>query len=177
MSLVKCRECGADVSTTAESCPKCGAPKKAFSPVASIGSPASSAFVLLAVVIAFVFAIKSCGDSDDHNKTASSSQSECAKDDLACIGNKGTIAAGIYCKDKIEALASHSVRWTDGTFEPKFSRFRWKNKSAGIITYIGGKAEFQNGFGAYTPVIYQCDLDSDNKTVLNVSASEGRLPD
>ncbi len=73
-------------------------------------------------------------------------------------------------------MAKHDVKWTDGTFEMKFSRFRWKNQSAGVITYVGDKAEFQNGFGAFSPVIYECDMASDNKTVLDVRVREGRLP-
>jgi hypothetical protein len=100
----------------------------------------------------------------------------CAKDDLQCLGDKGVIAAGIYCKDRIARLAEHDVKWTDGTFDMKFSQFRWADKSAGTITYIGDKAEFQNGFGAYTPVVYECDLAGDGKTVLDARVSEGRLP-
>lgn len=103
-------------------------------------------------------------------------EATCKLDDLQCLGDKGVIAAGVYCQDDIERLATHSVRWTDGTFETKFSRFRWADEKAGVITYIGDKAEFQNGFGAYTPVTYECDLSPDNKTVLDVRAREGRLP-
>ncbi|WP_293239074.1 hypothetical protein, partial [Paludibacterium sp.] len=92
---------------------------------------------------------------------------------MSCLGNKGVVGAGVYCAKPIERLARHSVKWTDGTFELKFERFRWRDKSAGTITYIGDKAEFQNGFGAFTPVIYECDLASDNKTVLDVRVEEG----
>ncbi|MFL9967136.1 hypothetical protein PQR02_40705, partial [Paraburkholderia sediminicola] len=68
-------------------------------------------------------------------------------------------------------------REMDGcTFEIKSSRFRWTDKPGGPITYIGDKAEFQNDFGAYTPVIYQCDVAADGKTVLAVRATAGRLP-
>jgi hypothetical protein len=100
----------------------------------------------------------------------------CKPDDLQCLGDQGIGAATVYCKDPIERLATHDVKWTDGFFEMKFSRFRWASEGNGAITYIGDKAEFQNGFGAYTPVIYECDLARDNKTVLDVRAEEGRLP-
>lgn len=82
----------------------------------------------------------------------------------------------MYCKDPIERLAAHDVKWTDGTFDLKFSRLKWKDKAEGIITYVGDKVKFQNGFGAYSPMIYECDLAADNKTVLAVRAFEGRLP-
>lgn len=101
---------------------------------------------------------------------------ECDETDLQCLGDKGSVAAGVYCKRPVEMLAQYSVRWTDGMLDLKFDRFRWKDKDAGIITYIGDKAEFQNGFGAYMPVIYECDLDKSNKTVLDVRIREGRLP-
>ena len=100
----------------------------------------------------------------------------CEKDDLQCLGNAGLINAGVYCKDKVEKLAKHSVKWTDGWADSKFSRFGWRNKEDVVITYVGNKIEFQNGFGAFTPMIYECDLASDNKTVLGVRAEEGRLP-
>ncbi len=120
--------------------------------------------------------------SSTERKPAASSEdtkpakAECAKDDLQCNGDQAVVAAGVYCKDPVERLAKHSVRWTDGTFETKFGRFRWKDKDAGTLTMIGDKAEFQNGFGAYTPVIYECDLAVDRKTVLDVRVREGRLP-
>jgi len=70
---------------------------------------------------------------------------------------------------------AHSVRWTDGALETKFSKFRWADKEAATLTMVGDKVEFQNGFGAFTPMIYACDLAADGKTVLAVRAQEGRL--
>jgi len=68
------------------------------------------------------------------------------------------------------------MRWTDGTLELKFSRFRWAAQGGGAITFVGDRAEFQNGFGAFTPVIYECDLARDMKTVQAVRVRQGRLP-
>jgi hypothetical protein len=100
----------------------------------------------------------------------------CAPDDLQCLGDNATVAAGLRCDDPIEARAKYAVRWTDGLFEPKFSRFRWTNKKGGGLTMIGDKVEFQNGFGAWAPMIYECDMTADGKTVLRVRVREGRLP-
>jgi hypothetical protein len=86
------------------------------------------------------------------------------------------VVAAVYCKGEVGKLAKHSVRWTDGALEPKFSRMRWLDKDKALITFIGDKAEFQNGFGAYTPVIYECDLNQETNMVLDVRVSEGRLP-
>lgn len=85
------------------------------------------------------------------------------------------MAAGVYCKDSVEKLAQYSSRWTDGTFETKFSHFRWLNEEQATITFIGDKIEFQNGFGAYQTHTYECEFDPESKTILDVRASPGRL--
>ena len=130
--------------------------------------------MFFAVIVAAIWFFWMRGDSKPTEKVAAAES--CGARDLQCLGNKGVIGAGIYCPNAIERLATHSVKWTDGTFEAKFSRFRWKDQSAGIITFVGDKAEFQNGFGAFTPVIYECDMGPDGKAVIDVRATEGRLP-
>lgn len=169
MSLIKCHECGNEVSTEAKTCPKCGAKVK---------KPTSLIAKVFAVVIGlgFIGAIVSGGSGGGSSTAATSDSKACAADDLQCLGDRGSMAAGVYCKDEIERRARHSVKWTDGMLEPKFSRFRWKNKEKGIITYIGDKVEFQNGFGAFTPMVYQCDLGPDERTILGVRVTEGRIP-
>lgn len=171
MALIKCKECGHDVSDKADACPNCGA--KVQKPAQQVGCGTIVGVVFL---VGFLIAVFSGSSSSDKGSGTAADSQECKKDDLQCLGDKGVIAAGVYCQDQIEKHAMHSVKWTDGTFETKFSRFRWKDKANGIITYIGDKAEFQNGFGAFTPVIYECDLGTDQKTVLDVRVTEGRLP-
>lgn len=85
------------------------------------------------------------------------------------------IAAAVRCKDPVERLAKYTARWTDRTFEPKFSHFRWFKESEGIIIYIGDKIEFQNGFGAWQAHVYECDYDPKSEQVLDVRARPGRL--
>lgn len=173
MALIKCRECGTEVSNKAAACVKCGAPVK---------RPASKAAETVAglIVVGLVgwILVQIFGGTSRPTAAEKPAQAEtaCKSDDLQCLGDKGVVGAGVYCKDDVERLATHSVKWTDGTFETKFSRFRWADQAAGTITYVGDKAEFQNGFGAFTPMVYECDLAKDNKTVLDVRAREGRLP-
>lgn len=180
MALINCRECGKPVSTEASACPNCGAPPKPGAPPVAAKQakrkspvPGLIAVGILVGVIAMCSTDKKPAAPAEDTKPA---KAECAKDDLQCNGDQAVVAAGVYCKDPVERMAKHSVRWTDGTFETKFSRFRWKDKAAGTLTMIGDKAEFQNGFGAYTPVIYECDLAADKKSVLDVRVREGRLP-
>lgn len=176
MALIKCKECGTEISDKAATCVKCGAPVKKAS-----GGAAQTIGGLVIIGLLGWIAVEIFGGGSSqpttHPAAAKVAQDDtCKRDDLQCLGDKGVVGAGVYCKAPIERLAKHDVKWTDGTFETKFSRFRWKDKPAGIITYVGDKAQFQNGFGAFTPVIYECDMASDNKTVLDVRVSEGRLP-
>ncbi len=75
----------------------------------------------------------------------------------------------------MESLAKNNFEWTDGLLEPKFSHYRWRDQEKGIVTHIGDKIKYQNGFGAWTYYIYECDLAADGKSVLDVRARPGRL--
>ncbi|MOA61092.1 hypothetical protein D3C78_1861450 [compost metagenome] len=85
------------------------------------------------------------------------------------------VSASVSCKKPVERLAKYSARWTDGTFDMKFSHYRWKNQEQGTVTYIGDKIEFQNGFGAFQKHIYECDFNPASEQVLAVRANPGQL--
>ena len=166
MALIPCKTCKKEVAHNAPTCPHCGVKD----PGVTRKQMVFGLFGLIAIVA--VIAV-SCGDSKEE-KIAS--EVACMQD-LQCLGNKGVVLAGVYCPAHIEKLAKNSVKWTDGSLEPKFSRFKWKDKEAGIVTHFGDKVQFQNGFGAYTNMVYSCDLDmkTDGGTVVGVDAAEGRL--
>ncbi|MES2614684.1 MAG: zinc ribbon domain-containing protein [Bdellovibrionota bacterium] len=168
MAMIQCKECKKEVSTSAKTCPHCG--------VSRPGQKVPDLVAGILVVVGVIFMISLCSTTNDNKKETAQPPSECQKTDLQCLGDRAVVAAGVYCKDPVERMAKQSVRWVDGTFETKFSQVRWLDKRTGKLTLIGDRAEFQNGFGAYTPVIYECDMDSDGKTVLAVRVREGRLP-
>ncbi len=85
------------------------------------------------------------------------------------------MSAGFRCVDYVEKMAKYNAKWTDGMLEPKFSHARWKDKQNKIITAIGDKVQFQNGFGAYQNYIYECDLDIEGEVVYDVRANPGKL--
>ncbi len=173
MALKPCKECKKEVSTSAKTCPHCGVANPAVGPKETAIGLGLVAFIATALMFA-------CSDSEEKKQADAAKSAEthaaCMKD-LQCIGDQGTISAGLKCPREIEKLAKGEVKWTDGTLEPKFSRFRWKDEKAGIVTHIGDKVQFQNGFGAFVNVIYTCDLDMKVSPgeVAHVSASEGRL--
>lgn len=179
MAMVHCRECKKQVSASAPTCPHCGIqdPGKGAQPVPTAKDGLIGLAFLGVVVAVVMFA---CSDSDEEKKAAADARAKAdaaCMTDLQCIGDKGTITAGVYCQSHIESLAKGAVKWTDGALEPKFSRFRWRDKAAGIVSHIGDKAQFQNGFGAFVNVIYTCDLDMRQTpaTVVHVDVAEGRL--
>lgn len=98
------------------------------------------------------------------------------RSDLGCWAEKHFVRASFACAAVVPRLAQYTHRWTDGTLEPKFSRYRWSDRAAGVVTYIGDRVEFQNGFGAWLSMIYTCDYDTGSGHVVDAQASAGRLP-
>jgi hypothetical protein len=102
-------------------------------------------------------------------------ENEKCKTDLQCWGDKHSFRAISACQDLIEKHAKYSFKWTDGFFGSKFSRFRWKNKEQLTLTYLGDTIQFQNGFGAWQNMRYQCGYDPINEKVLSVKVEPGRF--
>ncbi|HEX2842139.1 hypothetical protein [Hyphomicrobium sp.] len=116
--------------------------------------------------------------AEERNAAAAASiANESCRKDLQCLGDKHLIKASFTCAPMVERLAQYQHEWTDGMLEAKFSRFRWKNKNTGVVTFLGDRIKFQNGFGAWQFHIYTCDFDTASETVLSVNASPGRLPE
>lgn len=95
--------------------------------------------------------------------------------DISCIAERTMPEAITLCSPEIERLARNDFEWT-GWSIGRFSRYRWKNKSKGIVTYIGDQIKFQNGFGAWIYHTYECDFDTNSRTPISVKARQGRLP-
>jgi hypothetical protein len=110
------------------------------------------------------------------DKVISDEKEAACRNDLACWADREHPKATAHCIDPVERLAVNSFVWIDGWFEPKFSRYRWKNRSKGVITFVGDKIKFQNSFGASIIHIYECDYDTVGQHVVAVRAEPGRLP-
>ena len=91
--------------------------------------------------------------------------------DARCVAIKVIVPATTACAAAVEELAGFGVRWLDeGAASPKFDRFSWLQVARGSVTMAGGRAEFRNAAGAYTPVEYDCDFDPVTLTVLEARA-------
>lgn len=173
MALIKCHECGADVSSDAAACLKCGVkPKKPKKEPQHLNRWQ----VLWGLGVAVAGVVWMANHPDNSTPTPSREEKDAAcRQNLQCWADKSTVDAEYDCKDPIERRAMHSVRWVDDASRPKFTRIAWHNQAAGVVTYIGDGVEFQNGFGAYTRYTYACDYDTASKKVDEVRIFEGRL--
>ncbi|HVI27098.1 hypothetical protein [Hansschlegelia sp.] len=100
-------------------------------------------------------------------------EQNCDKD-LDCIGREKSAIANAYCSMAVERLAKYQSEWTDGWVEQKFPYYRWGSQT-GIVTYYGGAIKFQNGFGAWQNMIYECDFDIRRDRPVDVRAEAGQL--
>ncbi|MDN5869942.1 MAG: hypothetical protein L0H73_04375 [Nitrococcus sp.] len=95
----------------------------------------------------------------------------CGTDDLMCVADEYRTQATAACKPLIELRAKYSARWTDSWAESPFSRVQWKNKAARTIGYIGNAVQFQNGFGAWQTITYECAYNTSTGQVLAVQVN------
>ncbi|KZB73274.1 hypothetical protein AUQ43_18530 [Thalassospira sp. MCCC 1A01148] len=120
-------------------------------------------------------AAKALAEAEVAAREKAEAEAVACRQSVSCYGDKYIASASVYCPDQIERLAKWDHEWTDGMLEMKFSHYRWKDKEAGIVDFIGDKLKMQNGFGAWQNVIYVCTFSTDPEMVLEVSAEPGRL--
>lgn len=90
--------------------------------------------------------------------------------DAGWLVDKFNYQASSACRPQIERLAKYGFEWVDGWLESKFQSFIAGTVSPGVFIITGDKAKFQNGFGAWQMMVYQCEYDAVNKKVVSVSA-------
>lgn len=74
----------------------------------------------------------------------------------------------LVCGNVIESHAKNSYRWTNGFLELKFPTLLAHKTKKGLILAYGDNIQFQNGFGAWKKIVYQCTYDAINKNVISV---------
>lgn len=80
-------------------------------------------------------------------------------------------SGGARCKPYVENLALHSFEWTDGWLESKFPSYFTSNEGEPyVLTLIGDRIKFQNGFGAWSKTKYYCKYNVQTKKVIEVWA-------
>ena len=97
------------------------------------------------------------------------------RQDQQCWGDRHYIKASMKCAGSVERMSRYKSRWIDQVLDAKFSLMIWKDTTAGVMTYVGDKIEFQNGFGAFSGHIYECDYDTLRDVVVEARVNPGRL--
>lgn len=80
------------------------------------------------------------------------------------------IEAGVSCRPEVERLARYDFEWIDKWHETKFPSYLTKTFTPGVLTVVGDRIKFQNGFGAWQIMSYSCQYDTQTKKVVNASA-------
>ena len=91
--------------------------------------------------------------------------------DIDCWGDKNWVDAETYCARRVEGYAKYDHEWTDGWAGKKFSAWYWEDMTAGIVRYFGNEIKFQNGFGAWQGMYYNCYYDTENEKVLSAQVA------
>jgi hypothetical protein len=179
MALKPCRECGAEVSTDAETCPHCGV----RSPVAKgsgKGSGIGRAIVILTILLIIGWAISTTNkpESGSTKPQEDPQISQCRSDWTKCADNAQlannswdyTVAEG-RCKTAANDQAKYGTpKWP----WLAFSSFRKGTDyvTSGIAVLVEPDAQFQNGFGAMVHSRVVCTYDLRAKRVIDVVISE-----
>lgn len=117
---------------------------------------------VLLVILFLIVAVMSQFESAPPDPYAKVRELTC-DGDVTCAGSRAQWRAEQACLPLIEAQAQYEVRWVG----EKLPLGRWSErydilKSHGperVIQYEGSGALFQNGFGAWNRLRYECDFD------------------
>jgi hypothetical protein len=180
MSLIPCPECTKEISSQASSCPHCGAPAKANATAAAPAKktrkshPISYA-VLALIVIAGIWAYFDGSKKEEEQAAAAAAAKDAAcATDLQCSGDKYQRDAEGECRPLLQAKGKAIAKWDfklgeGGMFDFLLERFRWTDDTKTQLVYTGSRAKFQNGFGAWQQVDYECRFDIASKKAVDAS--------
>jgi hypothetical protein len=95
--------------------------------------------------------------------------STACRTNLNCRAQNFIETADMFCKERIEQMSRGDVHWDHKREEDMLSRYEWKDKAKGTITYFGDKALIKTPAGIVREK-YECDIDPDkpDAPVLNV---------
>lgn len=114
--------------------------------------------------------------AEAERKAAEEAQKEAAcYADIDCIVPEIRVDAFAKCRAPIESLAFLDYEWTSGFTRPAFPAWRWGNKEAGIVTFMGDEIKFQAPNGTWMRHRYFCDFDIRTKEPVEVRSEPGRF--
>lgn len=81
----------------------------------------------------------------------------------------------LVCPDVIERLAKWDFEWTDGFLGLRFEPKPLKTDNPDVVAFYGDKLKMQNGFGAWSNVIYYCEVNNKTGRLVDVYVKKGKL--
>lgn len=90
------------------------------------------------------------------------------KGNISWIKKKYSPKIDLMCGKAVELHAKNSYRWTNSTFESKFPILVAHKSKNGFVMAYGENVQFQNGFGSWRNVVYECTYDALNEAVFSV---------
>lgn len=166
MSIIKCGECGVDVSDKAVSCPKGGVA------IAAIKKKESYLWLLtlpLVIIVIYYINIPSVKITSDNNHPTCKSDYRLCKDNADIANNNEDYQlADNECEKMLNSLAEYGKPQYDGSII-SFPYFRSGDdyKTTGIVK-PSGKVSMQNQFGATKNAEVTCEYDLKSKKVIKI---------
>lgn len=142
MSMVACAECGAKISSTAKTCPQCGAKNKNRDWGA--GKKIVAGFFILCIGISVYDAAMR-----DSNPKAAADQGESMDDTLRYAGLKEACKQAVLTKLKAPATAEFAGGIVLRGHKTDPTRY-----------FVDGAVDAQNSFGAKLRQKYQCEVQA-----------------
>lgn len=168
-SIVPCRHCQHPVSKDAQQCPACGVarPAQAWWARGLAELTKTSTLAAIAALYMLVKCSMPAPPPTAEQRAQTARDDAACRQDVKCWGDRHRTAATLACMPAIERLALYTVRWPEGWFNHPLPHVEWRDRSRGALLYAG-RADFQNGVGAWIPVTVACLYDPEINAVLNV---------
>ncbi len=77
----------------------------------------------------------------------------------------------LICGNAVELSAKNSYRWTNGFLESKFPNLVAHKSKERFISAYGDSIQFQNGFGAWQKMFYECTYDTADDSVFSIKVN------
>jgi hypothetical protein len=172
MAMMKCRECGAPVSSEAETCPHCGVKN----PIGESNGCFKYAlyamgFVILVGIIS-AFPSKESKDGEPPTVPTCKTDWKLCSDNGDLVNNwRDWVGVRVACK----MAAEESAKYGEPKFPWHYFDTYMKGKTfieQGVALVIEPDAQFMNGFGAMVHSRVECRYDLKEKKVISVRVRE-----
>lgn len=187
MALIKCHECGKEISTAATSCPGCGSPAPINKPNAVRGMVKTAAYTLLIGVV-LLAAMASQKNEAKHDSLSqehrlAEPQKTCKTDYTLCADNKGVMdeysgsrKARRECAEKLSTLAKFGE--PEYTGPGKFGYYDVGDDSpkTGEMSFTEKNVKLANGFGVKQKTVVECVYSFEHGAVYKIIV-DGELVD